>query len=410
MKTMKSRRVYKFLLVIFVVLFLATGKAFADQYLIWSQPCEGLVETVPTYGPNQEIIGYGVNCYTISSSQTATDTPTDTPSETPTPTDTPTGTPSETPTPTDTPTGAPSETHTPTDTPTPTNSPTPTSTWILVDSSSVAQFEQIPTEYLIAASALRVMFSDRSVGQNIYDFLNCLTHSSWQLAPSSCRKDYYNGWDTTKAYSDYNTAPVRIRFSPGPQYSRTNITYELRSGSWRELTQDYITNLAPQYLSTKDVISYGFSYLNVQESDDIYPVFFQSTAAYDLYDLQAFIDANPDKKFFLWTTSLARGIGTNVSVSFNNSMRMYAQTNNIPLFDLADIESHTDLGAPCFDNRDGVAYKTENYPDDGQNIPAICQDWTTEINGGHFGSVSGGGIRTAKAFWVMLARLAGWNP
>jgi hypothetical protein len=222
--------------------------------------------------------------------------------------------------------------------------------------------------------------------------------------------DYNIGWNTTKTYNDYNAAPLRIRFTPGSQYSRNNITYEARTGTWRYLTQNFITSLAPEYLSTKDVLSYGFSYLNVMDGDDIYPVFFQNTPGYDVYDLQAFIDANPDKKFFLWTTSLARGIGTNVSTTFNDSMRIYARAHNIPLFDLADIESHTDLGMPCFDNRDGVVFRAENYPDDGQNIPAICQDWTTEIDGGHFGSVSGGGIRTSKAFWVMLARLAGWNP
>ena len=254
------------------------------------------------------------------------------------------------------------------------------------------------------------MFSDRSVGQNIYDYLNCLTYPSWRQAPSFCRVDYNNSWDLSKTYNDYNTAPQRIRFLPGPQYSRSNITFEIRTGTWRDLTQNFITSLAPQYLPTKDVLSYGFSYLNVMNGDNIYPLFFQNATGYDIYDLQAYIDAHPDKIFFLWTTSLARGIGTGVSESFNNAMREYARSHHIPLFDLADIESHTDLGAACYDNRDGIVFRTENYPDDGLNIPAICQDWTTEIDGGHLGSVSGGGIRTSKAFWVLLARLAGWNP
>jgi hypothetical protein len=96
-------------------------------------------------------------------------------------------------------------------------------------------------------------------------------------------------------------------------------------------------------------------------------------------------------------------------------MRQYARDYKVILFDVADIEAHTHLGAKCFDNRDGVSYcdhadNCENYPDDGLDIPAICQDYTTEPNGGHLGSVSAGKIRIAKAFWVLMARIAGWNP
>ena len=54
--------------------------------------------------------------------------------------------------------------------------------------------------------------------------------------------------------------------------------------------------------------------------------------------------------------------------------------------------------------------KCEDHPDDGIDFPAICQDYTTEPNGGHLGSVSSGKIRIIKAFWVLLARIAGWNP
>ena len=38
------------------------------------------------------------------------------------------------------------------------------------------------------------------------------------------------------------------------------------------------------------------------------------------------------------------------------------------------------------------------------------EHYTTELDGGHLGSVSGGKIRAAKAFWIVMARLAGWTP
>ena len=45
-----------------------------------------------------------------------------------------------------------------------------------------------------------------------------------------------------------------------------------------------------------------------------------------------------------------------------------------------------------------------------QGYEIICSEYTTEASGGHLGSVSAGKIRVAKAIWVMLAQIAGWQP
>jgi hypothetical protein len=90
-------------------------------------------------------------------------------------------------------------------------------------------------------------------------------------------------------------------------------------------------------------------------------------------------------------------------------MRDYARVHDLVLFDVADILSHDPAGNPCYDNRDGVAYLDEDHPDDNLDIPAICPQYTTETEGGHLGSISAGGIRVAKAFWVLMARIAGWD-
>lgn len=47
-------------------------------------------------------------------------------------------------------------------------------------------------------------------------------------------------------------------------------------------------------------------------------------------------------------------------------------------------------------------------PTDGFNYPAICPNYTTEMNAGHLNSV--GKVRLAKAFWVLMAQVAGWTP
>jgi hypothetical protein len=299
---------------------------------------------------------------------------------------------------------------------------------IWVDHTSIALFDDIPTEYLEAARELTMLFSDRSVGENISGGLNCLVVSSWAEAPAWCRSDYYDMdgstwlWRTfTQEDYDQGLVPERILFDPDPVlYNRDNWTFEFRTGTWQDLTEDFITVLAPAYISSKDVLSYQFSYLNVLEGDNITDpntgFFADNPNDYDVYDLEGYIDQHQDKIFIFWTTSLGRSIGTQASTDFNDMMRQYAIDNQKILFDVADIEAYTDLGVACTDNRDGVEYcdqmtgDCENYPDDGLDLPAICQDWTTGIDGGHLGSVSGGMIQIVKAFWVLMAQIAGWVP
>ena len=317
--------------------------------------------------------------------------------------------PTATPSPSATPSVTPSVTSTPSLTPEPTVTPSQTSEppdgMIWINRHSVELFESIPLEYLQAAGNMTMLFSDRSVGQNINEGLDCLTATSWGESPAHCRRDYYNEeweWRTfTQEDLDQGLVPERILFDPDPVlFNRDNWTFVFDMGTWSELTQSFIQVIAPQYLDTKEALSYQFSYLNVTENDDIADpqvgYFSVNPERYTVFDYEAFIAQHPDKIFFFWTTSLARSIGTQVSTDFNVMMRDYAVEHEKILFDVADILSYTDLGEPCYDNLDGVQ-------------PAICQDYTTEVDGGHLGSVSGGKIRVAKAFWVLMARIAGWD-
>jgi hypothetical protein len=51
---------------------------------------------------------------------------------------------------------------------------------------------------------------------------------------------------------------------------------------------------------------------------------------------------------------------------------------------------------------------SENHPDDGRQTLAICQEKTTETDGGHLGTAQGL-IGVSKGFWITMARLAGWS-
>jgi hypothetical protein len=325
--------------------------------------------------------------------------------------------------------------------PEPTIIPQPTATppslpegMILVDRHSVDLFEQIPNEYLAAARNLRMLYADRSVGANIDDGLICLTAASWSQTPAHCRRDFYeivgSTWNwKTFTFQDYQNGqvPSGILFEPDPiKYNRSNWTYDWAVGDWEEIIEIFVRDLVPTYVNDKDVLSFQFSYLNISPGTniadletgffvdlpkDFYP---GNRERWDISDLEELEAQYPNKIFIYWTTSLARSLGSQEGTDFNNQMREYAIANNKILFDVADILSHTETGTPCFDNRDGVEYcmmngNCRNYPYDGFDQPAICQEYTTEIDGGHLGSVSAGKIRVAKAFWVLMAKIAGWD-
>lgn len=346
-----------------------------------------------------------------------------TPSAPPSATTVPPSTATDTPQPAPT---LPSPTDTPTDNPLRTQSApaqsTPIGQAIIIDHNSVALFEQIPDEYLEKARNLRVVFVDQSVGHNISQGLDCLTAPTWADSPSYCRRDYEGAnWNwKTFGSSEINLAPERIRFEPDPiRYDRSQWTFVERRGPWYSSIENFATSDVPEYRDSYDVLSIKITYLMVADNSGINDpengFFAADSNRFGWKDLKALQEQNLDKIFFFWTSSLSRSIGSQAAVEFNERMRQEAIEQGLTLFDIADIESHTDQGKPCYDNRDGIQYctqagKCENYPDDGLDLPAICQDYTTETDGGHLGSVSGGTIRLSKAFWVLIAQIAGWRP
>lgn len=282
---------------------------------------------------------------------------------------------------------------------------------IIVDHTSIALFDRIPPQWYDAARNLRMLFMDRSVGGNISDALDCLA-APVASAPSRCKR-----WEHTGTPS-FSSDPSEVSW-PGA-WSRARWRYEYwpaNCNPWYGSVDCFSQFIEPR-IDSFDVVSFQFSYLEVMPGSNIaHPVdgFFgartdRGTAA----TCAAFAARHPATRVIWWTTSLARGIGSVEARDFNDAMRAHARTNNLILFDVADILSHAPDGSPCYDNRDGQPYSfganSENHPDDGLDLPAICPHYTTETEGGHLGSVSVGGIRVAKAFWVLMARIAGWNP
>lgn len=295
----------------------------------------------------------------------------------------------------------------------PTSQPLPPGQ-IVVDRHSVALFPHIPDEYIRAASALRMLYIDLSVGQNINEALDCLSRPNSQSAPNHCVRHEH------PADSAFSVDPTVIQWSRPGGYDRSNWHFRPYEGAdcgyWYGKVGCYLEMVAP-IMDQYDVVSHQLTYGEVAAGSSIVDqpggFFYDNPDRFDVYDEEAFEAQHPNKIFIYWTTSLARAVGTAESDTFNEQMRQYALENGKILFDVADILSHDPDGNPCYDNRDGIPYdngtNAENHPDDGFEHLAICPHYTTEVEGGHLGSVSAGKIRVAKAFWVLIAQIAGWD-
>jgi hypothetical protein len=96
----------------------------------------------------------------------------------------------------------------------------------------------------------------------------------------------------------------------------------------------------------------------------------------------------PSKTFVWWTMPITTdGSDNALRQAFNQRVRDYCSTNNKPLFDIADIESHTATGT--------AVTSAGNEALD----PAQSSD------GGHLNDL--GSARAAKAQWVLMAKIAG---
>lgn len=290
-----------------------------------------------------------------------------------------------------------------------------------VDHRSLPAFDTLSPAQVSAASNLRMVFVNRSVGHNIDQGLECLM-SLFGSAPNYCKR-------ATHPAPEFSVPESAISWSGTYSSSRwhfgawpgTGISPEINCGTaaaayWYHQVECFI-RFVDANAAAYDVFSFQFSYLEVTSNSDIADPavgFFGAAVPQGrkaIADIEALRQRHPQKKFVLQTTSLARGIGTAVSRDLNARMRTYAQQHGWPLLDIAAILSHDVSGAPCYDNRDGVPYVVngqvrENYPNDGFNYPAICQQYTSEVNGGHLGSPSAGMIRAAKSWWLMMSALA----
>lgn len=289
----------------------------------------------------------------------------------------------------------------------------------VINADSLADFDNLTADEIVAAASLRVAFVNQSVGSNIADGLKvCLSKpTSYGNGTTIEQKQFKNQclkWQHVVAA--YNSPPSEVSWSGS--YDTSNITYfwmgtggttpyvpcTLDCAYWYGALNAFM-NFVDAHASEYDVFLWMPSYLHVMPGTTFMNFFTAQVNRPDYQDFQALRQRHPDKVISIATTSLARGT-TEAATPVNAELRNLTQD---VLLDVASVESRDPYGVSCYDNRDGVFYSFgggENYPDDGINTPAICQHYTSEKDGGHLGSASAGKIRMAKAFLLFLVEIA----
>ncbi len=215
---------------------------------------------------------------------------------------------------------------------------------IIIDHQDVSTFSTLSDADISRAAALKMLIRHASIGGNIKTGLSQL-------------------------YTQNN------------KYNWSNWVFQSRGNpGWQPKIDDLVTQVSSQELNY-NIFTMKFCYVDPNTNWDYYR------------DHMETLQSTYPSKIFIWWTIPLTTTGTLDQVKrnqFNNTLRAYAQTHNIILFDIAAVESHDPNGnlyqATFQSNRTDSMY------------PAYSSD------GGHLNAT--GYERVAKAFWVMVATIA----
>jgi hypothetical protein len=243
----------------------------------------------------------------------------------------------------------------------------------------------VPDSVITQVKALDVYFEHASVGNNVQSGLATLaaqpgsrytysgSHFEPDRQPSGAELTAIANWfDTHNGFVDF------MRGNPGFD-SKLN---------WFESDMQATVGGGPAdaFAHHADVVMFKFCWI-----DDAYI----SGSAADEFDnvrtVMERLEAQFPRTRFVWWTMPLFESGNAVRIDYNTRVRDYCAANNKLLIDIADIECHNSSG---------------NRVTDGSGNDIIWSDYT--YDGGHLTAL--GEERLANAFWVMLARIAGWNP
>lgn len=251
---------------------------------------------------------------------------------------------------------------------------------LIVDHNAVKEFDNIPDEWIEKAKKLTIHYAHTSHGSQINTGLEALekTNSKYSIA---IREDENTPGlpSVTNALLIYDGNPPGTYIEPGDYWDT-------------EESSDALTR-------TMAVAKTGYFNFSMwswcgQQSDN-------EVADVNRYlnNLDYLEKQYPNMRF-IYMTGHTDG-GTTELKRNNNMVRDYAKKNNKVLFDFADIESYDPDGNYYPDTTDECEWcKTwcSKHPED-------CKDLTNDCQHSHPYNCK----LKAKAFWWMMAKLAGWN-
>ena len=253
---------------------------------------------------------------------------------------------------------------------------------IIIDHNSVALFDSIPDTFIGQAAALTSLFLHASVGGTINTGLDCLA-----------------GNLETRAYCESISEP---------RYDRSAWVFQAHAnGSCMGKLQDLVDAVPAnpgynvyhqKYCYFEGLDSLGDNCCGVPPTPETTAESFDAYVA-AMNGLEA---ANPGAVFVWWTTPYVQNEGHVCANDWNTRMRAYARENGKVLFDIGDIETCSPDGVPTL--VDGLEAAFPPYCGE-ETGPSCHPDFPKEGSG-----PDGGNVRLAKAWWVMMARLAGWEP
>lgn len=256
---------------------------------------------------------------------------------------------------------------------------------LVVDHRAAAAFSAIPSQWLDAAKALTVHYAHTSHGSQINTGLE-------QLERRDARYAFARRESGTEGLPRAET-PTALRMYDG-QPGATYITPDLYWDSDAALA------------STRAVAAtghYGFSmwsWCGQQSSNDT------ATVNRYLTRMAALEDQHPSMRFILMTghTDGSDTPDREGTLKYNNQLvRSFAQDHGMVVYDFADIESWDPGGTQHPTTTDACGW-CQAWCD---AHPADCADLGQMGDCAHSHKLNC--IQKAKAFWWMMARLAGWD-